>query len=205
MSQRRAGIINRCPVCRINNDLCICSELHPLSKIKTNVSLVVHVSELKLTSNTAQFVKLLLPQNAEIFIRGRVFENFTPDEILKREGEPLFLFPSEDSITLDEKFLSENKGPFHLIVPDGNWNQAKRVRKREEAFKNMRAVKLPPGIHTEYQLRVAPQPEWVSTYESVAHALAVLEGESVRDEMMTFFRKWVKRTLYNRTGLSQYN
>ncbi len=203
MTSRRASLELRCKVCRINEKLCVCAELKPL-ETKTLVSLVVHVRELKLSSNTAQFLQLMLPQNAETFIRGRVFENFTPDEIVKRPGRPLFLYPAEDSQELNAEFLSNNPGPYHLIVPDGNWHQARRVRKREEAFAAMPAVRLPSGITGEYYLRRAPQPEWVSTYESVAHALGILDGEKVRDDLMRFFRIWVKRTLYNRTGFSKF-
>lgn len=204
MSKRRATNHLRCPRCRINHTLCVCEHIRPLS-VKTSVSLVVHVSELTLSSNTAQFIKHMIPGEAEIFIRGHVEEKFTPDRILERKGEPLFLFPSEDSLELNSDFLKAHPGPHHLIVPDGNWNQAKKVRNREEAFRRMTAVKLPPGITGEYQLRRALYPEWVSTYESVAHALGVLEGESVRDELMTFFRKWVKRTMFNRTGYLRYS
>lgn len=197
MSQRRAGAVNRCPNCRINQNLCVCAFIKTI-KLETNVSLVVHVSELKLTSNTAQFVEKLLPDNAKIYIRGKVFETFDSAPIMERPGRPLFLYPAEDSLELNEDFKAKYPGPYHVIIPDGNWNQAKKVRKREEAFTNIPAVKLPPGIVTEYQLRRAPQPNWVSTFEAVAHTLAILEGPEVRDHMMTFFREWVKTTLFVR-------
>lgn len=197
MSQRRGSL--RCNTCKITAPLCICSSLRPFS-IQTTISLIVHVRELKLTSNSAQFIQLMLPENAHIFIRGRVFENFTAAPIVERPGRPLYLYPHEDALELNEEFKLKHPGPYHLIVPDGNWHQARKVRQREREFQEMLAVKLPPGIHAEYQLRRAPQPEWVSTYEGVAHALGVLEGEGVRDQLMDFFRSWVKRTLYNRAG-----
>jgi DTW domain-containing protein YfiP len=181
----------------------VCEEIKPIS-IKTNISLVVHVSELTLTSNTAQFIKKMIPGQAEIYIRGMEHERFTPAQILERPGQQLFLFPSEDSVELNADFLKNNPGPHHLVVPDGKWTQANKVRNREEAFKKIQAVRLPPGIMAEYMLRKAPHPEWVSTYESIAHALGILEGEKVRDDLMAFFRTWVKRTMYNRTGYSKY-
>jgi DTW domain-containing protein len=202
MVQKRAGIYNRCPGCRINNNLCACSELKPFA-VETNISLVVHVRELKLTSNTAQFVKKMLPHQAEIFIRGRVFENFDSAPITQRPGLPLFLYPHEDSEELNDEFLKKINGPVHLIVPDGNWHQARRVRRREEAFSKLQAVKLPKGIISEYRLRRAPQPEWVSTYEAVAHALGIIEGSEVTDQLMSFFRHWVKKTIHNRTGIEE--
>lgn len=199
MSQRRAGHVNRCSNCRVNNDLCVCEYIKPLN-IETNVSLIVHVRELKLTSNTAQFAQKMLPERANIVIRGRINETFTTHETLERSGRPLFLYPHEDSLELNDEFKEKFPGPYHLIIPDGNWQQARKVRQREEGFTSLPAVRLPSGITSEYGLRKAPQPEWVSTYEAMAHALGVLEGAEVRDRLMDFFRVWVKHTQKARSG-----
>jgi DTW domain-containing protein len=203
MSQRRAGYINRCPDCRVNHHVCVCAHILPRI-INSNVSLIVHVRELKLTSNTAQFVKKMLPQNTEICIRGSVNGVFDASPIMLRSGRPLFLYPHEDALELNHTFTQNFPGPYHLIVPDGNWHQARRVRRREDAFRDMMAVKLPEGVLGEYKLRKAPQPSWVSTYESVAHALGVLEGVEVREHLMDFFRHWVNTTLFCRTQDKAY-
>lgn len=202
MGQKRTGT-GRCPRCKLNNNLCLCAQINPL-EIQSLVSLIVHVSELKLPSNTAQFVKLLLPEQTQLQIRGRVNEVFSPEEIVARPGTALFLYPHEDAQVLDEDFKARHPGPYHLIVPDGNWHQARRVRKREEALQRIPAVTLPPGLVGEYQLRKAQQPDWLSTYEATAHALGILEAPEVRDHMMDFFRLWVRTTLYNRTKSKIY-
>jgi DTW domain-containing protein YfiP len=200
MSGRRAGNPNRCPECKVNSLYCVCNFISPL-EISSHISLIVHVRELKLTSNTAQFVHKLLPHNSHIEIRGRVNENFSATSIMQKEGRPIFLYPHEDAIELSGIFTEVYPGPYNLIVPDGNWHQARRVKRREAQFDDVMAVKLPPGIRTEYGLRRAPQVEWVSTYEAVAHALGILENNSsVRDHMMDFFRKWVHITQLLRAG-----
>ncbi len=199
MGQRRAGHVNRCPNCRVNRFFCVCENLRPL-EIETKISLIVHVRELKLTSNTAQFAEKMLPQNAEIFIRGRVHEPFTSEPVLKRMGLPLFLYPHEDAQELNEDFKTKFPGPYHLIIPDGNWQQARKVRQREEGFSHLMAVKLPGMITSEYGLRKALHPEWVCTYEAMAHALGILESLAVRDRLMDFFRIWVKSTEQARSG-----
>lgn len=198
MSQRRAGIFNRCEKCKLNNNLCVCSSLDPF-KIKSFVSLIVHVRELKLTSNTAHLMQKMLPQNSSLFIRGRMNDQFEAHDVLKNDYRQLFLYPHEDAIELNETFLTNYPGPYHLIVPDGNWHQARKVRQREDSFKNIMAVKLPQGITTEYKLRKAPHPEWVCTYEAIAHALGVLEGNEVKERLLTFFRLWVRTAIFNRT------
>lgn len=200
MSGRRAGNPNRCPECKVNAAYCVCHLILPL-KISSHVSLIVHVRELKLTSNTAQFVQKLLPQNSHIEIRGRMNENFSADSIMRKQGRAIFLYPHDDAVELNNAFTQTYPGPYNLIVPDGNWHQARRVKRREAQFDNVMAVKLPAGIRTEYYLRRAPQPEWVSTYEAVAHALGILENNlEVKNHMMDFFRKWVQVTQLLRMG-----
>ena len=198
MGQKRSGNKGRCPSCKLNNNLCLCESIRPL-KIATNVSLIVHVRELTLTSNTAQFVEKLLPDNASISIRGQMDINFQTGPILERPGRPLFLYPHDDALELNEEFKKNFPGPYHLIVPDGNWQGARNVRRREAGFKDLPAVKLPPGIMTEYGLRKAPQPDWLSTFEAVTHALGILESHEITEHMMVFFRLWVKTTFFNRT------
>lgn len=199
MSQRRAGHVNRCPICRVNNVLCVCDYIKPFS-IETNVSLIVHVSELKLTSNTAQFAEKMLPGKAEIAIRGRMNDVFDSAPTIARSGNPFFLYPYEDAVELNDDFKKNNPGPYHLIIPDGNWQQARKVRQREAGFSNIPAVKLPPGIVTEYGLRKALHADWVCTYEAMAHALGILEGKEVTEKLMTFFRVWVGNTERCREG-----
>lgn len=199
MSQRRAGHVNRCLNCRVNNHFCVCEFIKPLD-IETKVSLVVHVRELKLTSNTAQFAEKMLPNNAEIVIRGRMNETFDSAPVLSKPGRPIFLYPHEDAHELNDEFKEKFPGPYHLIVPDGNWQQARKVRAREPGFKDLVTVKLPPGITTQYGLRKTQFPEWVSTYEAMAHALGVLESPSVKDDLMKFFLIWVKQTERARSG-----
>jgi DTW domain-containing protein YfiP len=183
----------------VNTFFCVCSYLRPFD-IQTKISLIVHVRELKLTSNTAQFAEKMLPHHAEVVIRGRVNETFDSAPVLQKEGRPLFLYPHEDAEELNEVFKLKYPGPYHLIIPDGNWQQARKVRQREEGFKNLMAVKLPAGITAEYGLRKALHAEWVSTYEAMAHALGILESPEVRDRLMEFFRIWVKHTQKARSG-----
>jgi len=199
MSQRRAGNINRCENCRINRSFCVCDAIKPLS-ISSKISLIVHVRELTLTSNTAQFIKKMIPNESHIFIRGQMNDNFTPDEMRQIPGRALFLYPHEDSIELNDDFKDKYPGPYHLVIPDGNWQQARKVRKREVYFQEMIPVKLPTNVRGEYYLRKAPQDEWVSTYEAVSHALKYLESSDTHEKLMAFFRVWVRASLNARSG-----
>lgn len=197
MSTRRGSNLRRCPRCRINEKHCFCFAFKAL-EIESTVSLIVHVRELKLTSNTAQFIREMLPTNSHFDVRGHVEGPLDLAPVMARPGRPLFLYPNESAQELGDDFKARHPGPYHLIVPDGNWHQARKVYQREPLLKDVPTVKLPSGIIGEYALRKAPQPSYVSTFEAVAHALGVLESEKVRDELMTFFRIFVKSVMHSR-------
>jgi DTW domain-containing protein YfiP len=198
MSTRRNSRPHRCPRCKIHQQYCFCAHINPLS-IQTTLSLVVHVRELKLTSNTANFLKEMLPHNTHFDIRGQLNAPLDTAPIVARSGRALFLYPNDEAQELNAEFVARNPGPYHLIVPDGNWHQARKVHQREAGFLAIPTVKLPAGLVGEYQLRKAPQPHFLSTYEAVAHALGILEGPEVRDQLMTFFRIFVKSVMHSRT------
>lgn len=198
MTTRRGSVPRRCPRCRINLTWCFCSALRPF-EIASTVSLLVHVRELKLTSNTAQFIREMLPQNAHFDVRGHVEAALDMSQVLARPGRALFLYPDENAQELNPDFVAKNPGPYHLIVPDGSWRQARKVHQREPLLAEIPTVKLPAGITGEYQLRRAPRPEQVSTYEAVAHALGVLESPQVREQLLEFFRIFVKSVMHSRT------
>lgn len=176
---------------------CFCSYILPFD-IQSTVSLIVHIREMKLTSNTAWFIREMLPKNTHFDLRGQMNAPFDPGPVLARPGRALFLYPNETAVELTPEFKAQFPGPYHLIVPDGNWHQARKVHAREEGIRDLPTVKLPAGITGEYHLRKAPQPSYVSTFEATAHALGILEGEEVRDRLMKFFRVFVKSVLHSR-------
>jgi DTW domain-containing protein YfiP len=183
--------------CRIHQQHCFCRFIQPFT-IQSIISLVVHVRELKLTSNTAYFVQQMLSQNTHFDIRGRMDAPLDFAPILKRPGRALYLYPDEKSQLLDAHFVASHPGPYHLIVPDGSWHQARKVHQREPLLKDVPTVRLPENLKGEYALRVAPQDYFLSTYEAIAHALGVLEGVEVRDRLMRLFRIFVRSVMHSR-------
>jgi DTW domain-containing protein YfiP len=115
-----------------------------------------------------------------------------------RQGRPIFLYPDEDAQELNDEFREKYPGPYHLIVPDGSWHQARKVHQREELLSSIPTVKVSNNLIGEYKLRSAPQPFYLSTYEAIAHALGVLEGESVGEDLMKFFRIFVRSVMQSR-------
>ena len=192
----------RCPSCFMSGALCLCAELKPIST-RTHVAIVMHYAEAKTSSNTGRLAHQLLI-NSEIRLRGGPGRPFHADGLIEAHLEPLILFPSENAIELTPEFVKTLQRPVTLIVPDGNWSQARKVLNREPALREARPVKLPPGPPSCYRLRTAPREEAVCTMEAIARALRVLEAErgiEVEDHLMGAFNKMVERVLWSRGEL----
>jgi DTW domain-containing protein len=104
-------------------------------------------------------------------------------------------------IALDRKGepLADQAGAFAglkgLVALDGNWAQAKALWWRNAWLTRLqRLVVVPDGPSLYGNLRREARPDAVSTLESVALALSVLEGDgTVRERLLVPFRELIRR------------
>ena len=169
--------------------LCICS-LFKRIETRTRLLLVIHRAEIRKPTNTGHLATSCLV-NSETLVRGREGE---PSSELPLDGSrALLLYPHEDARPLERV-----DGPVTLIVPDGTWRQASKVRARVPGVKDISCVTLPPGPPSIYRLRSEAHPHGLATLEAIARALGILEGPEVQEALEHVFRAMVERTLWVR-------
>ena len=199
MSKRRSTHGKRCPVCRINRGLCFCDQILK-HHTQTKISIIMHHREEHLTSNTAKLATLTL-DNASIYPRGLPDAPFSLSLINLAHAElPLYLFPDEDALELNEEFLLAHPGPYHLIIPDGTWGQAKKVRRRELGLSSILCVKLSDSVKGEYKLRRGVREDGVCTFEAIAYALEILENKTLSEDLLRQFRIMNNRVAKSRSA-----
>ena len=181
---------------------CFCDEIK-VHDTKTRISIIMHHREKHLTSNTAKLATLTL-SNAEIHQRGLPDRPFSIHDLNLEAGVlPLYLFPDEDALELSQEFLNAHPGPYQLIVPDGTWSQAKKVRRREPGLADLLCVKLSEEVKGEYKLRKGVREDGVCTFEAVIHALEILENKEVALDLLRQFRLLNERVAKSRSGLHE--
>ncbi len=199
MNKRRSSAERRCTTCKIHQTLCFCGEVKVLDT-KTRISIIMHHRERFLTSNTANLATLVL-KNSKIVLRGLPGKLFNADELALNENEtPLYLFPHEDAVELNDEFIASLTKPIHLIIPDGTWSQAVKVYRRESALSHIQCVKLPPGDPGKYRLRKSERENGVCTYEAIMRALCLIESTDLEVEMSRIFDVMIERTIKGRTA-----
>jgi len=179
----------RCPGCGLRVPACLCATIVP-HPARTRVVLITHHAERRKSTNTGRLVARAI-EGAEVRVRGE--RDAEPRPALP-EGRLLLLFPHPEArvLTADDA----RGAPVVLLVPDGTWNQARRILRRDPDARAAEPVMLPPGAPSRYGLRRAPREGTVSTLEAVARALAVLEpdGEAIERALMAILDTFVERS-----------
>lgn len=200
---RRDHVEARCAVCRLHATLCICA-LVPRLQTRTRLMLLIHYREARKPSNTGQLAARCLERSSVEIIGKRGQPLGAP---VVRDGEvPLLMFPDDDAVPIERYANSEQ--PIALFVPDGNWRQASKVRRRDAGFGAMQCVTLPAARATEYRLRAEPRIGGLATLEAIAHALGIVEGvagPAIEGAMLSVFRVMVERTLWFRGKLRTHD
>jgi DTW domain-containing protein YfiP len=182
-----SGAPPRCEGCGLRGAACLCGEV-VARPVRTSVVLLTHRAERRKSTNTGRLVALAL-KGAEVRLRG---EQEAPPRAPLPEGRRLLLFPDPEARVVSPE--DGRGGPVVLVVPDGNWSQARRIARRDPDAQGAEPVKLPPGGPSRYGLRRAPREGTVSTIEAVARALGLLEGADVEEELMAILDVFVRRT-----------
>jgi DTW domain-containing protein YfiP len=195
---RRSNAGLRCGRCRLHASLCVCS-LIPRLETRTRVVLFIHRREDQKSTNTGRLATQCLV-NSEVFVRGH---ESTPSATFTCDAErtTLLLFPHEDAVPLSEVRLNER--PVTLVVPDGTWRQASKVRNRVPGLAGVPCVSLPRGAPSSYRLRFEAHEDGLATIEAIARALGILEGAHVERELCRVFQAMVERTLWSRGALGR--
>jgi DTW domain-containing protein YfiP len=190
MRSRRAP---RCPACWLPTSLCLCSSL-PLLSVRTRLIVVMHHRETITSTNTGRLAVRLL-EGGSVRVRG--LPGAPPPDPLP-EGRRLALFPLPDARELTAADAEGERAV--LLVPDGNWAQARRIARRDKNLAGAEPVRLPPPPPTRYGLRRNPRDGMLSTLEAIAYALGLLEGPAIEARLLEVFDRFVEAARRARTG-----
>jgi DTW domain-containing protein len=190
---RRANAARRCTRCHMHASLCVCALL-PKLVTRTRVVLFIHRAEARKPTNTGRLATECLT-HSEVHVRGH--ESSPTARFIAPPGtQPILLFPHENAIPLDRVALTGE--PVVLIVPDGNWRQASKVRARVPGLLEVPCASLPLSTPSRYRLRAEAHAAGLATMEAIARALGILEGPEVERALEDVFAAMVGRTLWAR-------
>jgi DTW domain-containing protein YfiP len=155
-----------CTRCRLKR--CVCAVI-PRVETRTRIVIVRHAAERAKMSNTAHFARMALPA-CELLEYGVADAPFDESALPADEGTYV-LYPDENARPAAEV------RPQRLVVLDGSWSQARRMRQRILALRGLPFVALPPPDRARERLRRQRHAHGMSTLEAIARAIAIFEGD----------------------------
>jgi DTW domain-containing protein YfiP len=178
-----------CEHCRRPPVVCFCRYVQRMPT-RTRVVLLQHPRERKIGVGTARMAHLSLPSSIM-----RVGLDFSDDQAVREAvagPQPAYaLFPRPGAIGLAE--LPRDQ-PITLVVFDGSWSLARKLRRLNPALAALPHVAFTPRRPSDYRIRRQPRPMCVSTIEALVEALDVLEPDAGPfDRMLDPFRAMVEK------------
>jgi DTW domain-containing protein len=175
---------------------CICA-LVPTLQTRTRLALVVHYREARKPTNTGLLAARALANSRVDVVGDRDRPLALPIIEVGKRGA--LLFPADDAQPIGDV------RPDVLVVPDGNWRQAGKLRTRVPGLAELPCVRLPDDTPaTRYRLRAEPRTGGLATIEAIAYALRVLEGPASCDALLAIFDAMVNATLRARGTTSSF-
>lgn len=172
----------RCDRCRYALRVCLCAEI-PTIVTRTRIVIVRHSQERNRSSNSGRLAHLALPNSVLVEYGGFDRE---PAQLPPLDGTWL-LFPVGP--VTSQPLVPPPKA---VLVLDATWSQARRMYRRLPVH-TLPILHLPGEIMAAQRLRQSPGPGQLSTIESIAQALHVLEGPAVAAPLERLFDVAVAR------------
>lgn len=191
---RRFKRAARCPRCRLHIHACLCAEL-PQIELETRIALVMHHREASKTTATGPLALACLP-NSTCHLHGLTGAPLDLTPLHESDQRRvLVLFPFEGARPLSRALKEEDTRPITLVVPDGNWRQARRIPQRVRGLAHAQCVGLPPGPPSAWGVRREPLDGGLATFEAIARAIGALENVAAQARMEAAFARIVRVTL----------
>jgi DTW domain-containing protein YfiP len=188
-SSTSPDLFGRCPRCWIQKPWCLC-RLIPEVHTTVEVVIVRHRIEFWRSSGTGRIAALALGCCRML----QLDDDFDPvNAELGQLNDACLLYP--DGSESVPSVLGGAARPSHLVVLDGSWRQARRMLKRLPALWLIPRLSLPDKPDPPLRLRTGRSARERSTLESIADAMALLEGEAVSRTLHGVHQLFVERSL----------
>jgi tRNA pseudouridine65 synthase len=171
----------------------VCGEL-PRIALTTRFALVMHHREATKPTATGPLALACLT-NSTHHLHG--LQDAPLDLVHLHENgarRVLVLFPTEGARALSRALRDEDQRPITVVVPDGNWRQARRIAQRVRGLDQAEHVSLPPGPPSAWGVRWEPMAGGLATFEAIARAIGVLENPDAQARLEAVFARIVALT-----------
>jgi DTW domain-containing protein YfiP len=174
----------------------MCAHIFPI-KTKTKFVILMHTKEYrKIKNGTGIFSHLSLP-NSELFIGVDFSKNQRITDIVEDKNNNCFiLYPSKDSILLNEAKISQEGKTAVIFLIDATWSSAKKMIRVSQNIKDLPRLSFYHDTLSAFHIKAQPEAICLSTMESIHQVLGLLEEDISKEQLKRFLNPFHEMVKY---------
>ena len=167
------GDREKCYKCYRPMSSCMCEHIKAFDT-NTKFVILMHPKEFKKVKNNTGFFTHLTLKNSELFIGIDFSEHKQINEIIKSHNS-FILYPSVDAVDVSINNPSlESKKNMAIFIIDSTWSCAKQIFEQSKNLKDLKHLSFTTTKTSQYQIKVQPESNYLSTIESTQHVVELL-------------------------------
>ena len=194
------GDREKCYRCYRPKSSCMCGFCE---KIETDTKFVIlmHPKEFKkVKNNTGHFTHQSL-SNSELFIGIDFSDNRRINEIIATH-ESYILFPSQEALNLSNEQPKRTNKALAIFLIDSTWACTKKMFTQSTNLQKLRHMSFTTQKKSQYQIKVQPAENYLSTIESTLVVLELLNSWKIEkideNELKGFLRPFEEMIAYQK-------
>jgi len=148
--------------------VCYCKNLPVISNLWP-VYILQHIRESKHPLSTTPIAQLGLKNCQLLAIKNPIDDNQVETWL---NQTPVLVYPSENSLPLESLEITLATP---LLFLDGTWRKTRRMIHESHYLSQLQKIHVSPTQPSCYKIRKAPNPNALSTLETIIHVLSFLE------------------------------
>ena len=195
------GDREKCYKCYRPKSSCMCMYIKAV-QTETKFVILMHPKEFKKVKNNTGFFTHLSLSNSEVFIGIDFSKHKKINEIIATH-ESYILFPSTNALNLSEenpRVKSKSTKPLAIFLIDSTWACTKKIFTLSMNLNRLPHMSFTSTRVSQYQIKVQPQENYLSTIESTLVVLELLnywEIESIKEnQLKEFLNPFLKMIAY---------
>ncbi len=188
-----------CYKCNRPISSCLCKDIKQIDT-DTKFVILMHPKEFRyIKNNTGRLTHLSL-KNSELYVGVDFSDNNHVNNLINDENNHcVILYPSNNSICINEEKLELSGKNLVIFLIDATWDSAKPILRLSKNLHNLSRISFTHTKTSEYRFKRQPFVEALSTMESTCCVLEILKNQGLEvitekelANFLTPFKKMIK-------------
>ena len=149
---------------------------------KTKFIILMHPKEFKKVKNGSGHLTHLSLPNSELYVGSEFSTHKRVNELIDDKNNNCYLlYPSKDSISLNENAITQKDKTSVIFIIDSTWACSAKLLRLSPNLESLQSISFSSNRSSNFQIKIQPQPNYLSTIESTQYVLELLSASGDED------------------------